>query len=145
RALLTGDQAVPLPFGTAHALDAQYDTVILFFIDAFGWRFFEQYADEHPFLQRLMRDGIVSQLTTQFPSTTAAHVTTIHTGLPVGQHGIFEWFYYEPHLDTMIAPLLYSYAGDAARETLRTTGIPATTLFPLPTVYHTLAEQGIAS
>jgi predicted AlkP superfamily pyrophosphatase or phosphodiesterase len=71
--------------------------VVLFFIDAFGWRFFEKFQDA-PFLKRMAKQGSIEKITSQFPSTTAAHVTTIHTGLPVGESGVYEWFYYEPHL-----------------------------------------------
>ena len=33
------------------------------------------------------------------PSTTTAHLTTLYTGLPVEQHGLYEWHVYEPSLD----------------------------------------------
>jgi predicted AlkP superfamily pyrophosphatase or phosphodiesterase len=69
----------------------QYDAVVLFLIDAFGWRFFEKFQDS-PFLKRVTQVGSVTKITSQFPSTTAAHITTIHTGMPVGEHGIFEWY-----------------------------------------------------
>lgn len=65
----------------------QYDAVVVFFIDAFGWRFFEKFQD-HPFLKRIAQNGKIEKLTSQFPSTTAAHVTTMHTGIPVGQSGV---------------------------------------------------------
>ena len=55
----------------------------------------------------------------QFPSTTTAHVTTMHTGRPVGAHGLYEWNVYEPALDAIVTPLLFSYAGDEGRDTLR--------------------------
>ena len=60
-----------------------YDAVVLFLVDGFGWRFFERFQDT-PFIKRIARDGTIEKLTSQFPSTTAAHLTTIHTGLPVG-------------------------------------------------------------
>src|SRR4051794_25727510 len=91
-----------VPFGARDDLYDRYDSVILLFVDAFGWRFFERYAERAPFLKRFVEQGMVAQLTSQFPSTTAAHVTTIHTGLPVGQSGVFEWYYYEPQLDAII-------------------------------------------
>ena len=94
--------------------------MVLLFIDAFGWRFFERYADDYPLLRRILDEGYVTKLTSQFPSTTAAHVTTIHTGLPVDQSGVFEWFYYEPTIDALIAPLTFSFAGD--REAARSCG-----------------------
>ena len=31
----------------------------------------------------------------------AGLLTTLHTGLPVGEHGIFEWIYYEPEVDAV--------------------------------------------
>src|SRR4051794_15045610 len=53
------------------SLAGQYDRVVLFFIDAFGWRFFEKYADDYPFLSRFIKEGCATKLTSQFPSTTA--------------------------------------------------------------------------
>ena len=69
-------------------------------LDAFGRRFLERHAD-HPFLRRLE----VTPVATQFPPTTTAHVTTMHTGRPVGEHGLYEWNVYEPSLDAVVIPL----------------------------------------
>ena len=59
-------------------------------LDAFGWAFVERFAERAPLLARLREQGVVSKLTTQFPSTTTAHVTTLHTAQPVGEHGSYE-------------------------------------------------------
>src|SRR2546426_9750966 len=76
--LLTGEGRSALPMDVFGTLPTRYTSVILFFVDAFGWRFFERYADSYPFLKIALRDGVVSKMTSQFPSTTAAHVTCIH-------------------------------------------------------------------
>ena len=121
----------------------QYDAVVLFLIDSFGWRFFEKFQDT-PFLKRLTKNGKVEKLTAQFPSTTSAHITTIHTGLTVGQSGVYEWFYYEPLLDCIIAPLLFSFAGDQERDTLNGM-VKATKLYPNKTLYQDLSMLGMDS
>ncbi|MFN8496106.1 MAG: alkaline phosphatase family protein [Caldilineaceae bacterium] len=123
----------------------QYDAVILVFADAFGWRFFERFADRNPFLQRIQQEGGVARWTSQFPSTTAAHVTCINSGLACGQSGVFEWQYYEPAVDAVISPLLYSFAGGKARETLKATGVQPAELYPATTFYQQLQRQGVAS
>jgi predicted AlkP superfamily pyrophosphatase or phosphodiesterase len=128
-----------------HGLPTNYDTVMLFLVDAFGWRFFEKYAGSYPFLKELVDHGVVSRITSQFPSTTAAHVTTIHTGLPVGQHGVFEWQFYEPQVDAVVAPLLFSFAGTQQRETLKASNIDPHTLFSTTTIYQQLQQHGVAS
>ncbi len=120
----------------------QYDAVVFFLIDAFGWRFFDKFQDM-PFLRQVTQEGTVKKLTSQFPSTTAAHITTIHTGMPVGEHGIFEWYYYEPTLDNVIAPLLHSFAGTPQRDTLKPTGVKASSLYPTTTLYRPLKKQGV--
>ncbi len=120
----------------------QYDAVVFFLIDAFGWRFFDKFQDM-PFLRQVTQEGTVKKLTSQFPSTTAAHITTIHTGMPVGEHGIFEWYYYEPTLDNVIAPLLHSFAGTPQRDTLKPTGVKASSLYPTTTLYCPLKKQGV--
>jgi predicted AlkP superfamily pyrophosphatase or phosphodiesterase len=123
-------------------VSGDYDAVVLFLVDGFGWRFFEKFQDA-PFLKRFPAAGEAEKLTSQFPSTTAAHVTTIHTGQPVGKTGLFEWFYYEPQLDRIIAPLLFSYAADRDRETLKNVIKPGN-LYPRGTLYQELAKSGVA-
>jgi len=138
----------PLPADTLPAWGG-YDQVVFFFIDAFGWRFFEKYS-EHPFLRTLIKDGIVSQMTSMFPSTTSAHTTCIHTGLSVPQSGVFEWFYYEPVVGEVISPLLFSLAGDKVngkdiREGLVQMGYTARQIFPRESIYEDLALAGVKS
>jgi hypothetical protein len=123
-------------------LPARAPHVVLVLLDAFGWRFFTRHGD-HPLLQRF--DTVVP-LTTQFPSTTTAHVTTLHTGVAVGEHGLYEWNVYEPSLDALITPMLFCYAGDAARDTLLRAGVEPSVLWPsAPTLYERLALAGVAS
>jgi len=132
-----------IPNRIINAFEAgKYDAVVLFFIDAFGWRFFERFQDM-PFLKRLATYGQIEKLTSQFPSTTAAHVTTIHTGLPVGVSGVHEWIYYEPQLDVVIAPLLFSHAGTKERDTLKNTKVQPADLYPSGIFYPQLGQMGV--
>lgn len=78
--------------------------VVVVLLDAFGWRFVERHAD-HPLLRRIAAHGTLEPLRSQFPSTTTAHVTTMHTGVPVGTHGLYEWRIWEPSLGRIVRPL----------------------------------------
>ncbi len=145
-----GDQSVQadsaLPSDVLGELDGQYEQVITIVIDAFGWRFVEPLLKSGaPFLNAFGDKGVVSLLTSQFPSTTSAHMTTFHSGLPVGQTGVFEWFYYEPLVDRMIVPLLYSYAGEEQPELFKTIKAPPEKLYPTRTIHQALAEIGVRS
>lgn len=119
--------------------------VLFLLIDAFGWNLFQQFADTSTVLRRFLNEGVVSQLTSQFPSTTTAHVTTMHTNQPVGQHGMFEWNYYEPRVDAVISPLLYSFSGDSVRGTLRAVDVDPFSIFPRQSMYPILTRHEIAS
>lgn len=141
--LLTGAAVPTLPPAAIPGGLARHETVILLLIDSFGWCFFAPRVERYPFLRRFLDQGLVSRLTTMFPSTTAAHVTTIHTGLPPSVSGIFEWFFYEPSLGRIIAPLLFAFAGDHDHETLAAAGVSPATLFPTDTLYRRLAAAGV--
>src|SRR6476661_3182337 len=118
------------------------ERVLVVLLDAFGMRFVERH-DGHPLLRGLDR---VTELATQFPSTTTAHVTTMHLGLPVAEHGLYEWNIYEPSLGRVITPLRFSFAGDADGDTLRAAGVAAEDLLPAgPTFYERLATAGVRS
>jgi hypothetical protein len=136
RLLGLGDGGVPL-----ERIPDRAQLVVLILLDAFGWRFFSRH-DDHPLLRRM---DAVARLTTQFPSTTTAHVTTLHTGRPVGEHGLYEWHVYDPGLDTIVTPLLFSYAGDGVRDTLVRAGVDPSSVLPSePTLYERLGARGIA-
>ena len=85
------------------------------------------------------------ELASQFPSTTAAHTTTLHSGLPVGVHGVYEWHILEPSLNRVITPLMFSFAGDAERGTLAPTGLSPDTVFPPETLHMRLTADGVRS
>jgi len=139
-----GFAGIPSRITNAFA-SGNYDAVVLFFVDAFGWRFYERFQDA-PFIKRIAKDGRIEKLTSQFPSTTAAHVTTIHTGLPVGQSGVHEWYYYEPQVDAIIAPLLFSYSGNSKeRDLLKDSGVQPSSLYPHGIFYPELKTMGVES
>jgi hypothetical protein len=121
----------------------RFERVVFVYFDAFGWIFLERHVD-HPLFGRARADGLLTQLTAQFPSTTTAQVTTIHSGLPVAEHGLYEWHVYEPTLDRLITPLLFSFAGDGMRGSLLGR-IDPDALFPTESIYARLAEAGVAS
>lgn len=122
-----------------------YDRLILLVIDGFGWRFLNKYLEELPFLKRFLTQGVVSQITSQFPSTTVPHLTCLNTGLPVGQSGLYEWFYYEPLVDAIISPFRYCLAGENNNSLADQTHVNPHKLFPFKTIYQELKEIGIPS
>jgi hypothetical protein len=119
----------------------RFDRVAFVYLDAFGCRFARRH-DAHPLLRRAAADGVALELTSQFPSTTTAHTTTIHGGDPVGLHGLYEWFVYEPLLDRLIAPLIFSFAGDAEPGTL---ALDRDVLYPPSSFYPGLTAAGVRS
>src|SRR3954451_14905913 len=111
-AWLAGAAATPgLPAASLGPLTPPYERVVLVLADALGWHRLGAVAGE-PFARRLLDDGHVLRLTTQFPSTTTAHVTTLCTGRPVGATGFYEWFQYHEAVDGLVGPLLYARPGE---------------------------------
>ena len=88
-------------------LAGEHERIAFVLLDAFGWAFVQRHAD-HPFLRRLE----IEKVAAQFPSTTTAHLTTLYTGLPVEEHGLYEWRVYEPSIDAVIRPLPFLPASD---------------------------------
>ena len=112
---------------------AEHARVVLVYFDAFGWRFLERHAD-HP----VFTGAEVERWSSRFPSTTTVHSTTIHSGLPLGEHGLYEWNVLEPRLNRLITPLWFCFAGDDRPGTLVDAGFTAHDLFPEETLYRRL-------
>jgi hypothetical protein len=119
--------------GLIEAKLAEHPRVVLIYFDAFGWRFLERHADH-----RLFEFADAERWSSCFPSTTTVHSTTIHSGLPLGEHGLYEWNVLEPRLNRLITPLWLCFAGDDRLGTLLDAGFTAHDVFPEQTLYRQL-------
>ncbi|MBR7673956.1 alkaline phosphatase family protein, partial [Streptomyces daliensis] len=75
----------------AGASDSPADRVCVFLVDGMGWEILRQHPDEAPFLTSLLPgsvNGTGTPLTSGFPSTTAASLASVGTGLAPGVHGL---------------------------------------------------------
>jgi len=115
------------------------ERVILILLDAFGLEFLERNRD-HPLIQRLD----VTPLTSQFPSTTTAHVPSVHFGMPVHEHGLYEWNILEPALGEIICPLRFNASGAEEEGTL-VGRLDPSVLAPGRTFYESLAVPCIVA
>lgn len=119
--------------------------VILFLIDGFGYKQWLKYAEKFEFLKRFTENGVVAPVTTVFPSTTAATLTTIHSGLTPQEHGLPEWWVYFDELDKIIVTLPFTPIGEKGRDKLLDSGVNPKILFVGKTIYEVLAESEIPS
>jgi Type I phosphodiesterase / nucleotide pyrophosphatase len=119
--------------GLIEAKLGEHARVVLVYFDAFGWRFLDRHAD-HPLFAR----ADAERWSSCFPSTTTVHSTTIHSGLPLGEHGLYEWNVLEPRLNRLVTPLWFCFAGDERAGTLFDAGLTAHDLFPEQTLYRRL-------
>jgi hypothetical protein len=111
----------------------EHARVALVYFDAFGWRFLDRHADHALFAR-----ADVERWSSCFPSTTTVHSTTIHSGLPLGEHGLYEWNVFDPRLNRLVTPLWFCFAGDDRPGTLADAGYTAHDLFPEQTLYRRL-------
>src|SRR5258708_13259089 len=75
--MLTGEGHSALPQDVFANLPSRYNKFLLFFVVAFGWRFFERYAEKYEFLKTVLKHGTVSQIPSKIPSTTPAPIPCI--------------------------------------------------------------------
>jgi hypothetical protein len=123
--------------GRLAALAGEWERIAVVLLDGLGRHLLEPHA-RHPLLRRLAADGELVPVASQFPSTTTAELTTLYTGRPVGEHGLYEWQVYEPALDAVILPLPWTVAGSDEPPALD----PAE-IVPGPTLFERLAGAGV--
>jgi hypothetical protein len=140
-----GEVVRPLPLQAFPTSSPRAQKVIFLLLDGLGWRFLDGGLFSHPFVRRFERDGVITKLTSQFPSTTVVHSTAMATGLTVEQTGILEWFYYEPIIGDVICPLPYTLAGEKGRETLLRHNRNINAIFPTQSLATEFLNEGIAT
>lgn len=116
---------------------------IFLLIDGFGMNHFIKYGPSHPVFKNIIERGTVHALTSVFPSTTSAALTTIHTGITPQEHGLPEWNVYFEEFDSIIQTLPFRAWGMTEADSLLGHGGHPSMLYEGPTVYSRLAEAGI--
>ncbi|MBV9121201.1 MAG: alkaline phosphatase family protein [Chloroflexi bacterium] len=114
--------------------------VALLVIDGLGWELLRAAPEHAPFLSGLAAAG--RSLTTGFPSTTAASVASIGTGLPPGEHGLLGYTMVLPGHSRAMNVLRWNVYG-AAHATDLLHKIPPEQLQPRPTALEDGAAAGV--
>lgn len=86
-------------------VDGDIENVVLLVVDGFGLDQWTRLREELPLLDDFETDGIVTPLTSTYPSETAAAITTLHTGLLPAEHGLLGWHQYLDSIDESIQTL----------------------------------------
>ncbi len=110
------------------------ENVVLILCDGLGMNEWLR-KPETGFFGALSRKGSVRPITTVFPSTTAAAVTSVSTGLTPQEHGLPEWYVYMEELGDIIVTLPFTRVGEHGRDTLKGV-LPARTLVDDATIFQ---------
>jgi hypothetical protein len=122
---------------------AGIDTVVLLIVDALGYWQLQDHlaAGDLPTLERHFdrHEASLAPLTSTFPSTTPAALTTLHTGVTPAEHGLVGFTIWWPDRATVAQTVLF-------RDLLSGTPLAdAQRLVTVPSVYQQLAAIGVAS
>lgn len=108
-----------------------HSSLLFFFIDGFAYDHLTEYERELPFFNTLGDAAHIFPLTSVFPSTTSAALTTLQTGLTPQEHGLPEWTIYFEELDRISFGTLKEKEGDPQM------------LFSGKSLYRLLRENGV--
>ena len=120
------------------------ERVVLFVVDGLGYNMWLDTAKGSGLMQAFKKHGSVQPITTVFPSTTAAAITTINTGLTPLEHGLLEWTLYLEEVGMTVHPLPFTVLSKR-RESLYEKGVDPKILYNGNTVYQAMGREGITS
>jgi len=122
-----------------------YKNIILFLIDGLGFYQWKKYGNKFSLFKQIDDKKCLHQITAVFPSTTAAALNTINSGLTPAEHGLFEWTLYLPKIDKTINTLPFTDIAVDKRDSLLDKKTNPEILFNFPTIYKKLEQENISS
>lgn len=116
--------------------------IVLVLADGLGYGLWEEHANDPGFFAAVTKAGFAHPITTVFPSTTCAALTTLATGLTPQEHGLAEWFLYLREVDAVIESLPFRRMGSEKVDEL-CAEVDSRVLFSGRPVFESLSEKGV--
>ncbi|MBU1049762.1 alkaline phosphatase family protein [Candidatus Bipolaricaulota bacterium] len=133
------------PLGKIAEPFSGYERIVFLILDGFGFRkaqaLFEEFPDAA--LKRLGESGCHIPLTSVYPSTTVAALTSLSTGLTPLEHGMIGYRLYLRETASITNMIRFNTIGSSRNDSAFDIGLDRETLIPLPTVHEQLIAQGI--
>ena len=118
--------------------------IVLLLFDGLGYNMWLD-AKQSGLIKNISNRGIVLPITSIFPSTTAAAITTINTGLSPAEHGLPEWILYMKELGMLIETLPFAAITKKGKRSLSKSDTNPNILYKGKTIYQAFARHGIES
>ncbi len=143
--ILTGKSDKRLPLDVLDSLGTDFDKVVLLFVDALGWRFIEPRLQTSNVVKKLENKGVLSKLTSIFPSTTSAAVPVMNIGKEPLETELIEWRQYNDKVDDIIMPIKFKHGYNRRIDLKGTFDLQPEDIYPTENIYHKLISQGVKS
>ncbi|MGI6278671.1 MAG: alkaline phosphatase family protein [Patescibacteria group bacterium] len=119
-----------------------FSHIFFILVDSLGYLSFKKFRKYF----HLPPKTLISPLTSIFPSTTAAALSTFTTGLLPQEHGLFEWRLFSPQVGDIIKTLPFCLEESHQQDQLAELGFdPKKIFFHQPTIYQKLNKLDVAS
>ncbi len=109
--------------------------LVVLLVDAFGWYPFAEWAQRGPDPTRLAWGSHARPITTVFPTTTPAALTSLSTAAAPAQHGLLGASFYVPALGQSVDSLRMSPVQETGRDVLVTPDWRPAQIAGLPAVF----------
>ncbi len=146
---LFGDQSAnnTLTRHLRQKIDSSARKVALIIIDGLGYYHLQEHLRLFPnlYFHQLIANGVMMPLTSVFPSTTAAALTTYSTGATPEEHGMLGYRLYLKEIGAITNMIKLSVLGNTKGDSALDIGLNVENFLGLPTLYQRLAQRGVNS
>ncbi len=141
------DRATTVHAAVKDAIPTGIERVVLLVLDGVGYDHLARFLAAHPDLNlhRVIEAGAMIPVTSVFPATTAAALTSYSTGLSPQEHGMVGYRLYLRETAAITNMLHLSILGNDNGESALHAGLDAKTFLGVPTLYAQLHRAGVTS
>jgi hypothetical protein len=135
------DLGPTLPGDVFDGVDTDVENVVVVLVDGLGFDCWRRDHADHALFDAVTREGVVTPLTSVFPSETSAAMVTVHTGLTPAEHGLLSWDVYLDDPGVVVEGVPFKQKGGSAGDAVDVLNPDG--LFDGEPIYPALAEAGV--